>query len=196
MKIISFLLILSLLFFSCKKSINIYPEYGYHGSISGILANGEPFNPPSGWVFYATGRIDTINKPCLKKKFGIIQFLAYDQYSVEEDLGISNIPLQIGTFKIEESRYPTSSSGNCDTTILYSSMVLYAGGRDAILGDYSLLKSAKSSITISSYDMVSGDVVGTFDVTLVKDFKFAAYPNFSDTMRFSGGTFKTKWLLK
>ena len=195
MKIFGFFFTLSLFFFSCKKSINIDPEFGYHGTITGLLANGKPYNPPSGWVQYAAGRIDTIIYPCLKKKFGFIQFLVYDQNGLEENLVISNIPLQIGTFNIEESNYQTPSSGNCDTTILYSSMYLYDGG-DAILGEYTLLKSAKSVITISSYDIVSGDVVGTFDVTLAKDFKFAAYSNFLDTMRFSGGIFKTKWLIK
>ncbi len=73
-------------------------------------------------------------------------------------------------------------------------ITLAAEDGDVVAGIYNPLAGADNTVTINSYDVNSGDVSGTFDITFVKrELSAYLFPYYTDTIRFSGGTFKTKW---
>lgn len=62
---------------------------------------------------------------------------------------------------------------------------------DILYGVYKILEADSSSfITLTSYDSVSREVKGTFDVTFIKEIK--PYPSAPDTIRLRNGKFHTK----
>jgi len=63
--------------------------------------------------------------------------------------------------------------------------------QDVLYGVYKVLESdTTNAITISSYDSVSREIKGTFNVTFVPE--HLPYPGAPDTIRFRNGQFHTK----
>lgn len=152
--------------------------------------NGKPWLEPASWSQYAFGGI-YYSDTCRFTPVGGIAIISFTEDPfIRESFGVSFIPLKVGRYLIKGKVTP------CDT-LLFAALELYAADGDAGAGLYKRLESVESSITIDSYDKITGNVSGSFDITFVKDYKSAGYfDNYTDTVRFNGGTFKTKWLPK
>jgi hypothetical protein len=111
-----------------------------------------------------------------------IDSLEYGYY-LTKSLEIYRVPLRQGTYPIFDNLPKINDS------IVRAKY--YFVDYDVLYGTYKVLESDSSSfITITSYDPVSKEVKGTFDVTLVKE--IAPGPNAPDTIRFRNGMFHTK----
>lgn len=168
-----------------------------NGTINGVLINGQAWTHPKDWK---TDLVGIVSKPVTgcNSFFAGIELNSYEQDNIDtiyyyqrEHLLITGIPL------LKKATYLITQEYGCGN--LYASLFLLGEDGDAIVGYYKRLdaKGVSNTITIDSFDTISGDVSGSFDITFVKDrLNKAYYPNYPDTVRFNGGTFKTKWLLK
>lgn len=191
------MLIFSLISSSCKKEIiNIsVPDYkytGYPGDITGLLLNGQPWTIPSDWHTQTFGLVHLPDTSC-NILFGSVRVKSFTNNKEDrESIGIGSIPMKEGKFifpAAADITLPTCSP------VIITAIFLHEADGDAIAGIYTRLPNVESSVTISSYDTISGDVRGTFDITFFKHYKTPGYyDNYPDTVRFNGGTFHTKWI--
>lgn len=100
-----------------------------------------------------------------------------------ERLSFYKVPSVPGTYTVFNSSSQVNDS-------LVGSRFFYVEV-DILYGVYKILEADSSSfITLTSYDPVSREVKGTFDVTFIKEIK--PYPNAPDTIRLRNGKFHTK----
>ncbi len=191
------ILIFTLITVSCKKEIinPPVPDYkytGYPGDITGLLFNGQPWTIPSYWYTQTFGSVDLPDMSCNMISGSIHVNSFTNRKENRESIGIASIPMKIGKFI-----FPAEADialPSC-SPVLIASIFLHEADGDAIAGIYTRLPNVESSVTISSYDTISGDVRGTFDITFFKHYKTPGYyNNYPDTVRFSGGQFHTKWI--
>ena len=189
--------IFALIIVSCKKEIinTQVPDYqytGYPGDITGLLFNGQPWTLPLNWHTQTFGLVHLPDTSC-NKLFGSIHVESFTgSKENRESIGISSIPVKRGKFI-----FPTEADITLPTCspVLIAAIFLFEADGDAIAGIYTRLPNVESSVTISSYDTISGDVRGTFDITFLKHYKTPGYyNNYPDTVRFNGGQFHTKWI--
>lgn len=167
------------------------------GQITNLLLNGNPWEHPVCWK---TEVIGDVQKPVTFCNifYGSLQIRSYECYVdnnktyflPREIILIDGINLSPGSYLITKER----DCGN-----LSSDLVLLGEDGDAGVGYYNRINSKfiQNTVTIDSYNKATGDVIGTFDITFVKKFKTLGYfNNYTDTVHFNNGTFKTKWLLK
>ena len=179
------------LLIGCKKQpVQASLDYIYYGTVSGVVFNGKPWPAQSDWIISSPGLIGPASAQC-KGGLGYISIYSKTKENYDrEDLGISGLPLRTGKIILTD----TTLFNRCPSepgALLY----LSASEGDVLIGKYNLLLSVENSVTITYYNTSTGDVEGTFDISLVKDFLSPGYyTNYTDTVRFSGGTFKTKWL--
>jgi hypothetical protein len=106
-----------------------------------------------------------------------------NDYYTTKSLEIYRVPVYLGTYRIFDNLPKINDS------IVRAKY--YFVDYDVLYGTYKVLESDSSSfITVTSYDSVSKEVKGTFDVTLVKE--ISPGPNAPDTIRFRNGMFHTK----
>ncbi len=184
-----FVFFISIFIFSCKKDSTNYALNGYPGEITGLMFNDTAWVLPKGWYAQALGFVHYADPTC-NINYGVIRIKSFTQDSYERELiGMAGIPFKTGKFIM------TGIDTVACTTVPNASLALEAADGDAIAGLYDRLRSVESSITVASYDSISGDVKGTFDITFVKNTKNPDYyKNYSDTVRFNGGQFHTKWI--
>lgn len=102
---------------------------------------------------------------------------------VWEALSFYKVPSRSGTYRIFDTTSQEQDS-------LVGSRFYYVEV-DILYGVYIVLEADSSSfITLTSYDTVSKEVKGTFDVTFIKGVK--PYPDAPDTIRLRNGNFHTK----
>lgn len=130
-----------------------------------------------------------IGKPyaVVAKKFSdkiVINIDSLNNYYLRsKQLYFFNIPILPGIYPIFDNIYQEEDSSVVSKYMYVDVDVLY--------GTYKVLESDSSSfITITSYDSVSKELKGTFDVTFVKE--ISPGPNAPDTIRFRNGVFHTK----
>ncbi len=177
------------LFVQCHKEevVPLYYKYIY-GEVSGIKLNGIAWPDHLDWKTRVSGQ-KTIPTSNCNVSLGLIRIetLTNENY-LREQFGIGQIPLKVGKYLLTDN----DIRKDCDT-LPGAGLTLSEG--DAGVGDYLRLQSVESSITVTSYDSISGDVRGTFDVTFIKMNKASEfYKNYTDTVRFNGGQFHTRWI--
>ena len=104
----------------------------------------------------------------------------------KESLDFTKIPFTLGT-------YPVVNTDARDDDGLVGAGFWHVD-HDVIYSSYKILESDSSSfITLTSYDTISQEIRGHFDLTFIKD---QANPEFDfpDTIRFRNGVFHTKIL--
>ena len=162
----------------------------YYGTVSGVIFNGKPWPAQSDWKTTSGGLIIPRSAQCTGG-YGTIDINSGTKENFNrEGLGIYYLPLSTGKIILTDTAvFPV-----CETQP-GAHLFLAASDGDVLVGVYKTLLSVENSVTITSYNTSTGDVEGTFDITFVKDFLSPGYyTNYPDTVRFSGGTFKTKWL--
>lgn len=164
---ISHVFCLFLLFFaSCKKPVDPIDPFEYSGEASafknGVIWTGSTYGSISNNSIWVT--IDSI------------------PYIGVEALTIAKIPLTPGTYPVYYSLEPNDSL----VTALFS-YVNY----DDYWEDYIILEADSSSfMTLESYDTITREVNGKFDLTFIK--KHGSNSDYPDTIRFREGIFNTK----
>jgi hypothetical protein len=188
MKTLLYYLIIGIfLSLSCKKA-PLYNIYVYSGTINGLLINNNSWPVPKNWKSTADGAISPSGPGC-QGGLGLLSIRSLTSENfIRESIAMSGLPLKTGKFVV------TSDTSKCFTSP-GASLFLSASDGDVLVGDYMPLSSAENSITIQSYNAASGDVSGSFDITFVKiDLASGYYTNYTDTVRFKGGQFHTKWI--
>ncbi len=177
---------------SCKKKEILidYSVTGYTGQIQGLLLNGAPWVPVAGATALFTGIIDKPSQSCNYAN-GRIQLETSTPrpdpiYS--DVLEIFGIPLKPGKYFMTG---PVVYSP-CDS--VPDARLLSSVGGDAELDDFERVPGVENSVTIISYDTLTGDVKGTFDITLANTRKSNDLNHYPNILHFSGGQFQTKWI--
>ena len=101
-----------------------------------------------------------------------------------ESIEIHKIPFSSGTYPIVNT-IPQDDDGLVGAGFWHVD-------QDVIYSSYKILESDSSSfVTLTSYDTISQEIRGHFDLTFIKD---QANPEFDfpDTIRFRNGAFHTK----
>jgi hypothetical protein len=100
-----------------------------------------------------------------------------------EELAFYKVPFTPGTYPVVNTP-PQVNDSLVGANFYYVEV-------DILYGVYKILEADSSSfITLTSYDTVSKEVKGTFDVTFIKEIK--PYPSAPDTIRLRNGKFHTK----
>ena len=170
----------------CKKSPL---DKLYYGTITGLLLNNKPWPRQSDWIYEADGYIGAPHLSCTNS-LGAVDIHSYtkDKF-LRENIALFGLPLQTG--KVVFTGKEDDECHYVPDAIIF----LAAEEGDALVGTYAPLHSVENSVTITSYNSSSGDVSGTFDITFIKrDLSPGYYSNYTDTVRFSGGQFKTRWI--
>ena len=155
-----------------KTQLPTKEELGYWGTITATKNN-------MAWVGAPISLIN-INHG---KGFEIVGD-SLDKYGTRrEALGFTKVPSQTGTYPLVNTIPQTD-----DGLVGASYFIL---DDDVTLGNYKVLVSDSSSfITLISFDSISKELKGTFDITLIVDHRpYASYP---DTIRFRNGQFHTR----
>ncbi len=158
---------------SCKKDKVKYPDFpeGRWGTAE-AKRNGED------WAGACYSRFDAENPGFFGVNFGVYN----NNYYYLGSLSFSNIPPQVGSYVVTKR-------------VLWE----YEGARgyysifdiDVPLGDYNIINGAESNyIAIDSYDTVSREIKGRFEVTMLVNKRPSA--DAPDTVRFTQGTFHTR----
>lgn len=191
MKTLLYYLIIGIfLSLSCKKDPL---DYIYSGTIIGLHLNNNNWPIPQNWKSVAFGGISPSTVNC-KGGLGFITI----QSSTPENFGrelISMFGLPLKTGKVIVTEFIVTDTTSKCIMSPGANIYLDAEDGDILVGTYTPLPSAENSVTIISYNANSGDVSGTFDITFVKkDLVSFVYPYYTDTIRFNGGQFHTKWI--
>lgn len=208
----NFIFIVIILFFSCKND-KIYPDlvtpdtlfpeitfdtskrfvqtYGVvppeTPSFNGL---GWPINP--NWYLTFSSGIQKANINCSVYR-GTFSYKTYNQLQEDREvLYFSGLYLnKTGTFQLSKNGH-----SGCQK-VPTCSLVLLGEDGDAIAGTYELSESKLSVVTISDYNIATGDFTASFNVNLVKirltDGYFVGYP---DEVHFICPSFKGKWIVK
>lgn len=167
--------LLLLLFFitSCKKEPKISPPNDPHwgeamAGKNGILWTATPYAAANRNVGYGLDiLIDSLD----------------EYHLLRERLSFYKVPIIPGTYLVSNTLPQTNDS-------LVGSALFYVDV-DILYGVYDILEADSSSfITLISYDTVTKEIKGTFDVTFIASIK--PYPGAPDTLRLRNGTFHTK----
>ena len=178
MKNYSFFLFLGFItLFACKKETiqTIVEPSPYWGTIT-ALQNESPW---SAELFAAENNI-------FENGLEIVSDQLNEGNIRKESLGFTKIPFSPGT-------YPVVNTGPRDDDGLVGAGFWHVD-YDVIHSSYKILESDSSSfVTLTSYDTISQEIRGHFDLTFIKD---QANPEFDfpDTIRFRNGVFHTKIL--
>ncbi|MBK7938463.1 MAG: hypothetical protein IPJ82_15890 [Lewinellaceae bacterium] len=173
MKTLCKLLLFVFFISSCKKEQKTpQQQYPYWGEVT-LVKNG---NTWKGQPFAAT------NKKLVDRLDIIIDSL--DIYGNSwEALSFYKVPRLPGMYRVFNTTSQKQDS-------LVGSAFYYLEA-DILYGVYDILEVDSSSfITLISYDTVTKEIKGTFDVTFIAGIK--PYPSAPDTLRLRNGTFHTK----
>ncbi|MDP1813484.1 MAG: hypothetical protein Q8K92_03465 [Leadbetterella sp.] len=169
--ILALIPILALIFSGCDKTDPPVDNSPYWGTCSAIV-NGENWegDPVAGVNINHGNGVDLIID-------------SLDKYGIKRSvLGIMKVPLKIGTYPIVVTT-PQVNDGKVGA-------INAPLEDDIVLGYYKVLELDSSSyITLTSYDSVSNEISGIFDITFLKEQGGSLYP---DTLRFRDGQFHTK----
>ncbi len=172
----NFLLLLSavILLASCKKDPDSLAEPSPYWGESSAIINGED------WTAQPTASIDLIHG-----NTWLVTMSFYDQFNIlRSGLNLSNVPFIPGT-------YPAGKRNiEMNNTSLGATFTYWDG--DQTDGYYTVLESDSSSfVTVKSYDSITKELRGTFDITFLAVHK-PPYANAQDTLRVRNGSFHTK----
>jgi hypothetical protein len=172
MKELIFIVIVLTIIASCNKKEPIIDNSPYWGemSVSKNISNwvGKP---------YAVNTINGINGLSI-----IID--SVDIFNIlRESISFTKIPLMLGKYQIFDIVPQANDS---------IPGAIYGIWEDDILtGIYKVLESDSSSfVALTSFDSLSKEVKGTFDLTFISVRK--PHPSYPDTVRFRDGVFHTK----
>jgi len=157
---------------ACDKTPPVEDDSPYWGTtdamINGEQWSGEPFsfvniNHGNGYEII----IDSLDKYGIRRA----------------SLSFSKVPFQPGQYPLTNT-FPQTDDGLVGAHY-------FVLDDDVILGNYAVLESDSSSfITLTSYDSISKELKGVFDITFIVDNRpNASYP---DTIRFRNGQFHTR----
>lgn len=172
---LKYLFALIVYFFSCKEEIPPAEEaHVYWGTIN-VEKNGTT------WV--ASPSVSIHSK--LRDRLNL-SFTSFDMYGFKnEKCSIFKVPSYPGTYVLQNTSIQENDS-------LIGSNYFFVD-YDLILGYYNVLEADSSNfVTVLSYDTLSKEVKGTFDITfIVAQRPYAGAP---DTIRLHNGVFHTKVL--
>lgn len=192
------LVALSFLFLSCKKETPIR-QRPHWGEVSAMV-NGESWSnfmkyesAQETWPIkiYGYEGSDRSDHPCNLSTFSIMMHKLNPSGFDREWLVFAKIPARKGIY------IPEGKPGSCDIDTLPSaSYGTSQDDGDALKDVYELVQSENNHITITSFDPVSEEIKGSYQLTFVIQSKSAWPPDYPDTVRFSRGEFHTKIIQK
>lgn len=167
--------ICAVFFYSCKKEITPPEEPSVYWGTVHVDKNGVP------WIVSPAVSIHTKFKNTIN-----LTFTEFDQYGFKkEKSGMFKVPAHPGTYSLHKT------SIQVDDGLVGSNF--FFNDDDFLLGYYDVLEADSSSfLTITSYDTVTKEMKGKFEVI----FKVTQrpYPGAPDTIRLQNGVFHTKVL--
>ncbi len=173
MKYMMFLIGAISLFFSCKKDPAPVEEPSEYWGIALATINGKA------WAAWPTARLNLIYK-----NNWLIEIDSYDQFNIlREGLTLRKIPFLPGTYPI------VNSDSQVNDSLVGADFSYWEG--DLGLGLYTVLESDSSSfVTLASYDPVTKELRGIFDITFIVAHR--PYAGAPDTLRVRNGVFHTR----
>lgn len=178
------LLLLAISLFTCKKE-ETGPRYN---GVASAIKNGEPWSAYSGAG--QTSVAGSRSGSCAA--FNTLE-ISVGTYSRE---GFSREYMLFNKISTEPGTYSLHAYQPCWVDSLpgvsYTNMI----DDGDVIGDvYKLLESENSFVTVAGVDQRTNEISGTFQVTLVIDRYPKTGPSAPDTLRFTGGSFKSKIIL-
>ncbi len=187
-----FLYFILFFLFSCKKESNTLVSKYWWGEVTGVTLNGSSWPSQKDWNIKIAGRKFDTTANC-NFRAGSVLIATYQGNDLwRETIGIGAIPLKVGKFIFTNNDPINNLPGTC---LLGATLFLSTADGDADVGDYVSTTGIESSVTISSYDTITSEVRGSFDITFVKKYRSSDYyTNYTDTVRFNNGQFHTRWI--
>ena len=156
------------LFIACKKD----PEPSRYWGEATAIINGKPWTAhPIAWLSPVSGN------NCLIEIDSIDQFAA-----LRQGLDFFKVPFKPGTHPV------VNSDSQVDDTLVGADF--YYLDYDVLYGNYKILEADSSSfVNLQSYDSITKELRGSFNLTFIATLKPAGEP---DTLRVRNGTFHTR----
>lgn len=174
MKYILLLLVAIIIFVSCKKEepTPVKEPSNFWGEASATI-NGTPWTAqPIAWV------------NLIYKNNWLFSIASFDQSGIlRKSLSLIKVPFTPGTYPI------VNSDAQVNDSLVGADFRYWEA--DLGLGYYTVLESDSSSfVTLASYDPVTKELRGTFDLTFIVSHR--PYAGAPDTLRVRNGRFHTK----
>jgi hypothetical protein len=167
---------LFIVLFACKKKEEPLPALDpiYMGEATG-LKNGKP------WQSYSRLFLSYGNNPKYALEFDSLYYNSY----LLETLSFSNFSLQPDTCRLFRSN--SENLKNRGDSVLTALSYLE---HDVTIGSYQLCESANNQLIIESYDTVTQQMKGRFELTFIVAER--PYPSEPDTVRYTNGRFDAR----
>ncbi|GAB3804576.1 hypothetical protein GCM10028819_36320 [Spirosoma humi] len=107
-------------------------------------------------------------------------------YCGDQSLDFTRIPLAVGVHTL--STYQPCSAGSNQVGVSFTTLI----GGDVVRDQYQPDLTKAGTIEITKYDPKSGEIEGSFDVTLIRDNRRQPTSDAAETIHFQNGSFKTK----
>ena len=174
MKHILFLIIATILLFSCKKDPTPIVEPSPYWGESSATINGVP------WAAQPTAFVNLI----YGNNWHIIMNY-FDQNNIlREGLNLIKVPFKVGTYPV------VNGDAQLNDSLLGADFTYWID--DQTDGYYTVLESDSSSfVSLTSYDTTTKELRGTFTITFIAVHK-PPYPGATDTLRVRNGVFHTR----
>ena len=173
MKRILFLFLIATVFISCKKDPAPVVEPSPFWGEAAATINGKAWAAqPTAWV-----------NPVHKNNW-YIEIDSFDRFNIlREGLNLKKIPFIPGTYPV------VNTDSQVNDSLVGASFSYWEG--DLGLGYYTVLESDSSSfVTLESYDPITKELRGRFDLTFIVAHR--PYAGAPDTLRVRNGRFHTK----
>ncbi|MFN0215891.1 MAG: hypothetical protein ACKVT2_16655 [Saprospiraceae bacterium] len=167
--------LLALILTTCKKSNTEIPFPSHYSGTATVEKNGML------WTAYPFAAVNPRVKNTLN--IGLDSLDAFR--TLWEKIALLTVPTVPGT-------YPVLTNDLQERDPIVGASLLYTEA-DLVYGYYGVLIADSSSfVTLLSYDTISREIIGTFELTMIAFNK--PYPSAPDTIRLRNGKFNTKVL--
>lgn len=174
------------LLFSCRKDNIPLPHY-YWGKVNAEKNGKNWASEQKNWTLTIYGVIEYRGARMKKDSFALLIDKFNESNAMRERIGISGIPVKIGTYKV----YNTTEAPNFDRdSLTMAGSYLFEQDGDVISEIYDVLETAKNTVSVDALDTVRSEVRGKFNITFINKYPKPGLP--PDTIRFKNGVYHTK----
>jgi hypothetical protein len=174
------------LLLSCRKEKIALPSY-YWGNANAEKNGKDWASEQKNWTLTVYGILESRGARMKKDSFALLIDNFNENNAMRERIGVSGIPIRIGTYKV----FNSTEAVNYDRdTLTMASFTLSEQDGDVQSGYYNVLETAQNIISVDVLDTISNEVRGKFNVTFINKYpKSGLAP---DTIRFKNGVYYTK----
>ncbi|CAG5071820.1 hypothetical protein DYBT9623_03804 [Dyadobacter sp. CECT 9623] len=127
--------------------------------------------------------------PCIEDHLDVFTELFSPEGYLRQSLYLTKIPKTVGTSKII-----AAPAFHCDETDpVYSELYTITQDGDVVGDVYQPLEGADNYLHVEIYNSKTGEIKGTFQMTMVKT-RDGGTPALPDTLRFTNGRFHTRFI--